>query len=202
MPLYIITHITPLTLAQQDELAAAITSLHADAFSTPRMFVQIHFHDHSPSSPSAAQAQNLYIGGQRRASNQIRAYVRAGPTRTRTDYDDLIRAIVDAWDRIVPLPVAKTVRAAGAGEPDFKLRSVQFLGGLVAGYEAGFLRPEAGKDREWVTEHWEEFQHKANAGDAEFRELVEDIEERGLRTEGGKSSKQRLEEMLGWGDAA
>ena len=55
----------------------------------------------------------------------------------------------------------------------------------------------------WLGEHMEEFEMKAKAGDEEFQELVEEVNERGLLDGvNGKSSKQRLEEMLGWGDSA
>lgn len=44
---------------------------------------------------------------------------------------------------------------------------------------------------------------KAQGGDEEFKEMVEEVKERGLMdAANGKSSKQKLEEMLGWGDSA
>lgn len=93
--------------------------------------------------------------------------------------------------------------AGGKAGEDLTLRSCIVLGGMTAGYEAGFLLPPAGGDVQWMKENWEEFEMKAKAGDEEFQEMVDEVKERGLLDgANGKSSKQRLEEMLGWGDSA
>jgi len=90
-----------------------------------------------------------------------------------------------------------------APDLDYSLRTVFILGGLTAGWEAGFSIPPAGGDVAWLQEHMAEFEAKAEGGDEEFRDLVKEVKERGL-LEGanGKSSKQKLEEALGWGDSA
>lgn len=190
MPIYDIQHVVSLTPSQQDELAEAITKIHSTKFSTPRMFVQVKFTDTS---------NNLtYIGGKRRQGNHIVANVRVGPSRTQQDWDRLCVEIQDAWNGIVPMPTVK-----GGKPQDFTLRSCIILGGMTAGLEAGFILPPAGGDIAWLNEHMEEFEMKGKAGDEEFADMVAEVKERGLLDGvNGKSSKQRLEEMLGWGDSA
>lgn len=191
MPLYDVQHIVPLTDAQQDELAMAITKIHSTRFSTPKMFVNVKFTDISNTV--------TYIGGKRRTGNHIIANVRVGPSRTQQDWDELCLEMLKAWDGIVPMPKVKR----SAPDQDHSLRSCIIVGGLTAGYEAGFLIPPAGGDVAWLHEHMEEFEAKANGGDEEFAEMVQEVKERGmLNGANGKSAQQKLEEALGWGDSA
>ena len=81
MPVYHVEHAIPLTISQQDELAEAITKLHSERFSTPRLFVNVHFVD-------VADAVT-YIGGKRRTGSHIKANVRSGPSRSQEDWDEL-----------------------------------------------------------------------------------------------------------------
>lgn len=191
MPIYDIQHIVPLTDAQQDELAEAITVIHSTKFKTPRMFVNVKYTDIAD--------KVYYIGGKRRQGNHIIANVRVGPSRSQQEWDDLCLEIVKAWDGIVPMPKVRR----SAPDADHSLRAVFVLGGMQAGYEAGFLIPPAGGDVAWLHEHMEAFEAKASGGDEEFASLVQEVKERGL-TNGanGKSMKQQLEEELGWGDSA
>ena len=78
------------------------------------------------------------------------------------------------------------------------------MGGILAGIEAGFLLPEAGGDVQWLQENWDAFNELAAAGNEEWVHMVEDVKKRGLLdgTNGVKTEQQRLEEYLGWGDAA
>lgn len=55
MPLYIIFHKDPITPSQRDELAAAITRIHTNLFSTPSLFVNVKFED--------ASGASYYVGG-------------------------------------------------------------------------------------------------------------------------------------------
>lgn len=190
MPLYEVQHICPLTPAQQDELAEAITTLHSTRFTTPRMFVNVKYTD--------VRSHITYVGGKRRAGNHILANVRVGPSRTQQDWNDLTKDIVSAWNAIVPMPKVKR----SAPDEDYTLRSCILLGGMIGGYEAGFLLPKAGQDVQWMRDNWEEFEMKAKGGDEEFQELVAEVNQRGLLSGDGKGAKQKLEEMLGWGDSA
>lgn len=178
MPFYTVHHVAPLSEQQQDALATAITKIHSDKFTTPKIFVNVRFNDISK--------EVRYVGGKRRAANLIEGNVRHGPSRTHGDYEDLITQIEAAWQKIVP---------------GSTMDRVVLNGSIVAGMEAGFILPAAGGDRKWIEENWEAFKSRAEAGDEEMREVVEDITERGLMTD-GKTALQRLEEALGWGDAA
>lgn len=57
MPRYEIEHYCPLTESQKDELAEAVTRIHATAFSTPRFFVNIRFTD--------IAKHDVYVAGKR-----------------------------------------------------------------------------------------------------------------------------------------
>ncbi|CAK4030420.1 Hypothetical predicted protein [Lecanosticta acicola] len=197
MPLYDVQHICPLTAQQQDDLAEAITVIHSQKFTTPRMFVNVKFTDNTlPNAPTT------YVAGKRRAGNHIFANVRVGPSRTQKDWNNLTNEIVEAWNRVVPMPVDKrNGHSAGKGV-DYELRACILLGGMIGGYEAGFLIPKAGEDVQWMKDNWEEFQMKAQSGDELFAEMVEEIQTRGLLEGAGKSGKEKLEEALGWGDSA
>lgn len=61
MPLYTIKHTTPLLPKQKDDLADAITSIHAGMFGAPRVFVNVHF-DHANVEE---EARVMYVGGKR-----------------------------------------------------------------------------------------------------------------------------------------
>lgn len=54
------------------------------------------------------------------------------------------------------------------------------LGAIVAGSEAGFSIPEAGKDAGWLKENLSKFQQKADDGDEDFADMIEEVKARGL----------------------
>ncbi|KAK5117338.1 hypothetical protein LTR62_005955 [Meristemomyces frigidus] len=193
MPFYEIRHICPLTLPQKDSLALAITNAHSTLFTTPAFFVNVAYTDTS--------TQDLYVAGKPQPGNHIRAHIRTGPSRTRKEYAELCARVHRAWEEIVS-PGLPSLRR-GEEVKDTKLRSCILLGDLVYGTEAGFAFPQAGGDKQWLEENWEEFERRAGEGDEEMRGLVEEVKERGLVGPGdGMTAQQRLEEALGWGDAA
>ncbi|TKA77197.1 hypothetical protein B0A49_01842 [Cryomyces minteri] len=169
MPLYEVEHICPLTVSQQDELAAAITKIHTEKFTAPALFVNVRFTNISE--------QTTYVGGKRRQTNRILAHVRHGPSRTQDDYADLCSKITKVWDATVPLPRHPF---NATGRVDVELRAIFVLGDIVAGMEAGFVLPEAGKDVQWFKENMVAFKKKAEDGDDEFQDMVAEIERRGL----------------------
>lgn len=57
MPRYEIEHVCFLTESQKDELAEAITRIHSDTFTTPRLFVNVRITDVSK--------QDHYVAGKR-----------------------------------------------------------------------------------------------------------------------------------------
>lgn len=192
MPYYVIAHADPLTLEQRDALAATITKIHTGLFTTPSIFVNVKFEDNS--------AASYYVGGRKVCrpvynfnrpvpawtssgsishlqlpsiaykiqahKNIIHANVRIGPSRPRSAYDELCRRLRAAWEELL-----------SSSTP---LHAIFVHGSLVAGEEQGFLRPEAGKDAEWVRVNMPEFERRAAAGDEDMKLLVEECNARGL----------------------
>jgi phenylpyruvate tautomerase PptA (4-oxalocrotonate tautomerase family) len=177
MPFYTVQHAVPLTVSQQDELAEALTTLHSTRFTTPRLFVNVGFTDVSKAT--------TYVAGRRKVSNTIQGFVRAGATRTQQDWDDHSRDIAAAWDRIIGKGLPQ-IRPADA-ELDYSIRGVFIIGGLIAGYEAGFTLPSAGNDVTWLKENLAGFQKVADEGDEDFQELIRDVKARGLVNDGGNA---------------
>ncbi|THV68762.1 hypothetical protein D6D28_06408 [Aureobasidium pullulans] len=151
MPAYEVEHVCPLADDQKDLLASAITKIHSQQFSAPKLFVNVRITDIS--------GQRTYVAGKQYKSNRIFAYVRHGPSRTQSDYDAVSKALTQAWEEIVP---------------GTELRLVMFYGAIVAGMEAGFSIPQAGDDKQWIEENMDAFKKKAEEGDEHFRELVEE----------------------------
>ncbi|KAI7156059.1 hypothetical protein KC349_g6546 [Hortaea werneckii] len=203
MPLYEVQHYITLTISQKDELAEAITKIHSTKFSTPRMFVNVHF--------TSTSTLRTYVGGKPRQGNHIRATVRNGPSRTSDDWNDLTSQLQSAWTSIVG-PGLPKLRRSDTEEADTSLRSVIICGEILGGMEAGFFLPPAGGDGDWVAKNWAAFRERANRGEEEFEGLVREVEERGLLGDGeGKEKREelemkreqaRLEEMMGWGEHA
>jgi phenylpyruvate tautomerase PptA (4-oxalocrotonate tautomerase family) len=189
MPYYEVNHSVILTESQKDDLANAITKLHTERFMTPRLIVNVKFTDISN--------MTFYIAGKRRTKSHILAHVRTGPSRSNKDFNALCADLFTVWNEIVPLPKIKR----SAPDEDRALYSVFVLGDIVAGMEAGFTVPEAGKDGEWLAENMPAFRARAENGEEAFVELVKEVEERGM-LKGQKSEAQKLEEIMGWGDSA
>lgn len=57
MPRYEIEHYCPLTESQKDELAEAVTRIHATVFCTPKLFINLRFVN--------IKEQTIYIAGKR-----------------------------------------------------------------------------------------------------------------------------------------
>lgn len=195
MPFYEIHHACTLTDSQKQDLATSITTLHTTTFNTPRLIVNIRF---SPLPDS----DSYFIAGKLRKPNQIFAHVRTGGGRSTQQFNELCADVTKAWDEICgQLPKVKR----SAPDQDRSLGGVFVLGDIVAGMEKGFPIPETGKDGEWMEEHMEEFKKRAEAGDEDFVELLEDVERmKGASNGNGskRTTKEDLEEALGWGDSA
>ncbi|KAK5730781.1 hypothetical protein LTR15_000719 [Elasticomyces elasticus] len=176
---------------EKDELANAITIIHSTKFSTPKLFVNVEFQDTSDAS--------TYVGGKQKAANHLFAHVRSGPSRRREDWEDLTSQLQAAWDKTVGAGLPKVRRSDP--DQDTSLRSVVLMGDLMFMKELGFIVPQAGGDVQWLQENWEEFNKRADAGNEDFKGMVEEVKERRLN-ESGPSKQQQLEEALGWGDSA
>ncbi|RJE21906.1 hypothetical protein PHISCL_05751 [Aspergillus sclerotialis] len=162
MPFYEIEHAFNLPKSQRDELAQAITRIHARKFAAPSLFVNIRFTD--------SKDHRNYVGGKECDVNRIFAYVRAGGTRKKADFDDLAHQIVDAWDRII--------NSAEEGSREKVLNRVFVMDAITAGVESGFALPRAGEDGDWLKANMLKFEQLAAEGDENFVRLVDELRSR------------------------
>ncbi|KAL2043152.1 hypothetical protein N7G274_004212 [Stereocaulon virgatum] len=163
MPMYEVEHITPLSISQKHQLAKDITKIHSELFTTPSLFVNVRITDIS--------RQDVYIAGKKKQTNRIIAHIRPSPTRPAPLLNTLCTQITTAWNT--------TVNPHAKPSDELELRAVFVLGTIVAGREVGFELPPAGEDGQWVKENMEAFKAKAEAGDRDFRDLVEEVGRRG-----------------------
>ncbi len=176
MPLYLITLSHPhlLTSSQRRSLAQSITTIHSALFSAPSLFVNVRFTNAATgTSGDGNGAAIAFAGGQEANTNFIAAHVRHGPSRPREKYDELCAKLKSAWDEAVVDVQGKTE------SEEHKLHTIFIMGDIVAGWEQGFSIPEAGGDAAWLKENMEEFERRADAGDAAMRGLVEEVRGRG-----------------------
>ncbi|KAK8219302.1 hypothetical protein M8818_001036 [Zalaria obscura] len=169
MPSYEVEHVCPLTSGQKDSLAEDITKIHTERFGAPSLFVNVRFTD--------TRDHVTYAGGVRRNMNKIVATVRHGASRTQADYAAVGEALMQTWEKIVSVP-APGPRSTEDKDADTSLKTVFFLGAIVAGMEQGFVLPPAGEDAEWMRENMHAFRAKADSGDEDMKGLVEEIERR------------------------
>jgi len=159
MPSYVISHKIDLTEGERLNIAQAITKIHSRLFNTPELFVNVHFW---PSSQTIS-----YVGGKPHASNSVTGLVRHNNTRTQEQYADLCNRIAAAWKD-----------AIHDDSGDRKLGAIFIQGNILAGWEQGFMIPQAGDDQNWLKQHWAEFKKRADDGDEDMKGLVADIERR------------------------
>ncbi|KAH7040049.1 uncharacterized protein B0I36DRAFT_343852 [Microdochium trichocladiopsis] len=175
MPLYEISHVTPLSDTEKDELAQAITKVHTSRFTTPSLFVNVRFID--------VQNESYYVGGKRHATNRINALVRTGGGRTNDSFNELAQEVHAAWDKVLGGASQNLKGANGANGASTKiprgdereLRAVFIQGEIVAGVEAGFTIPSAGGDVEWLKGNLGQFKNLAAEGHQDFIDLVEEV---------------------------
>lgn len=173
MPFYELNHSHPLTDAQKQSLAQAITAIHVKAFATPSMFVNVHF-----VKEDLAQG-NFFIAGKRedKISNSIISYVRTSDSRTKADFDKVCSEIEDAWYAIV----GKRSDSKNAEhpylseEPETRLHAIALLP-IVTAREAGFTIPVAGDEKAWIAEQLPVFKKLAAQGNAGFVSLLAELQ--------------------------
>lgn len=173
MPYYTVQHLTPLTSAQKDAIAEAITRIHTTQFDVLRNFINVRFFPLSPET-------ELYIGGIKRPDNHILATVRVGPSRTKGDWDNLCLAIQDTWKEIVIDPASKGKKLSKKEREELELPKVLLVGSPTTGMELGELMPLAGGDAGWLEQNWERYVAMAERGEGMWAENVKDARERGL----------------------
>ncbi|RSL52475.1 hypothetical protein CEP51_015050 [Fusarium floridanum] len=112
----------------------------------------------------------MYIAGHQRTSNRIFSMVRAGGPRTAESFDELAQQLEAAWDAVV------NGGKRGHGDKEMKVVSIQ--GSITAGVESGLLLPRAGGDAAWLNENKPMFERLAQAGDADFVQLLDEMQNR------------------------
>lgn len=167
MPFYEVHHSYPLTEQQRDDIASAITQLHATRFTTPSMFVHVQF-----TRSDESGSTNYYMAGKRRSavSNRIVGVVRTSQTRTKADFDALAERIEEAWYS------ALGGEPEEAGEEAKKLSLVAFTP-LITVREAGVAAPQAGQEAAWFRENMPLFQ-KLAASDSDIAGMLKEVKER------------------------
>ena len=175
MPFYEVLHALPLSEAQQDKLAEAITHIHTRLFTVPAGFVHVAF--------TNTDARPMYMAGKRRRSNMIVANIRNGPSRTSEHFSQLCNQVGDAWKTTVAGTAEKYVQTE-----ENKLRAVFVLGTIVAAWEGGFMAPNAGEDKEWFQKNMPAMKKAAVDGDTDIADMLEELKTRedfkGLLTNG------------------
>ena len=140
---------------------------------TPRLFVNVEFHD--------ASKITSFVAGKPLKTNRIVANVRHGPSRTRAHYDKLCESIEAAWTEAVGGRAGKQLQEGPAKdqvELEKELRAIFILGSIVAGSEAGFTVPAAGQDAVWIKENASRFVKLAEQGDQHMGDMVDELSKR------------------------
>ncbi|KAF2494275.1 hypothetical protein BU16DRAFT_619419 [Lophium mytilinum] len=148
MRFYDIHHHCALEQIQRDEIASRITALHCMHFTTPSLFVNIRITQADTKDIAA------YVGGERVGINYIHVHIRPRKSHpdseVREPYNSLIIEIAAIWQDVLG---CSAYRETGSLENPADLHSVFTLDDIAAGYEQGFLLPEAGGDTRWVEEN-------------------------------------------------
>ncbi|KAG9234846.1 hypothetical protein BJ875DRAFT_530670 [Amylocarpus encephaloides] len=164
MPLFEISHVAPLIKAQKDEMALAITKLQCSKFGTPSLFVTVVFAD--------TTGLETYVAGKPRQTNMIHVTFRDGAMHTQAQFDSLCIALQEIWSS------AAQPSHGSHAPPELALGAVYVTGGVLAALEAGFIVPQAGKEKEWALGNMEAFKQKARGGDKDIAGLLEELQSR------------------------
>ena len=170
MPLYQVYHSYPLTQQQRQSFAAAITTLHCDAFNTPAFFVHVRFFANDATNGTYFTAGKPRLSN----SNAVVAIVRTSSARSKSSFDMLSQKIEEAWDELLE-EGDKTETQVDA--KDKRLLMITFTP-MLAVREGGMTIPEAGQEDSWLQEQLPYFRQKSDEGIEEFTELLEELEQR------------------------
>ena len=182
MPYYEIEHSYPLEPSQRQELASTITKLHSHTFTTPSIFVNVHF------KACDATDYSYYVAGEPRNTNtnRIHANVRTG-SRTKKDFDDLAAKIEGAWkDAIDGEKITegkdKGKRKGEVDETDRQREAKELLfvvfSPMITVRERGMVICEAGKEAEFYKENMSYIKEMAELGEQDFKGMLEELETR------------------------
>ncbi|TWU75368.1 hypothetical protein ED733_000329 [Metarhizium rileyi] len=173
MPLYEVRHSYALTDVQREELAGAITQLHATKFATPSVFVHVRF------ILEDLSGGHYFMAGKRRYnnSNGITAYVRTSPARTKADFDQLAQHIEEAWYRVIGARPAEDGKLFPPDTEESRLTAVAFFP-ILAARELGLTIPEAGKETEWFKEQLPIIVKTAESDGGDLADMLNEFKER------------------------
>ncbi|KAL7917002.1 hypothetical protein ACQKWADRAFT_307872 [Trichoderma austrokoningii] len=174
MPYYEVHHSYSLTNEQQQEIASAITNLHAATFTTPSLFVHVQF---TKSDESGSTVH--FMAGTRRSAqtNRIVGIVRTSAKRTKADLDRLAQRIEKAWYSALGVNFDESTQQLPPSDEGKRLALVGFTP-LLHVREWGLGAPEAGKEGEWMKELLPYMQKIAGAGDKDVANMLREFEER------------------------
>lgn len=174
MPYYEVYHSYPLTGEQQQEIASAITNLHAITFTTPSLFVHVQFIKSDESGSTVH-----FMAGTRRSAqtNRIIGIVRTSAKRTKADFDQLAQRIENAWYSALGVSFNESTQQLPPSEEGKKLTLVAFTP-LLHVREWGLAAPEVGKEGEWVKELLPYMQRIAETGNKDVANMLKEFEER------------------------
>lgn len=174
MPYYEVYHSYPLTSEQQQEIASAITNLHAITFTTPSLFVHVQFIKSDESGSTVH-----FMAGTRRSAqtNRIIGIVRTSAKRTKADFDQLAQRIENAWYSALGVSFNESTQQLPPSEEGKKLTLVAFTP-LLHVREWGLAAPEVGKEGEWVKELLPYMQRIAETGNKDVANMLKEFEER------------------------
>ncbi|KAM0445913.1 hypothetical protein ACHAPV_009242 [Trichoderma viride] len=174
MPYYEVHHSYPLTSEQQQEIASAITNLHATTFTTPSLFVHVQFNKSDESGSTVH-----FMAGTRRSAqtNRIVGIVRTSAKRTKADLDRLAQRIENAWYSALGVSFDESTQQLPPSEEGKRLALVGFTP-LLHVREWGLGAPEAGKEGEWMKELLPYMQRIAEYGNKDVAGMLKEFEER------------------------
>ncbi|OHF04453.1 hypothetical protein CORC01_00305 [Colletotrichum orchidophilum] len=165
MPTYEFHHILPLGRPQKANLARLITDWHATTFKAPIFIVNCRFVD-----IRAANTQDFWVGGHELKTNKLMIALRSGTGRTEDQYKSITMKLVSFWN--------ESIKDVQASQQEKELKDVFVMGVFDSAYERGFFLPMPGEFEPWVAGNQPEFQKLADGGDAVFKDLVLEIQER------------------------
>nr|POF19965.1 hypothetical protein CFP56_52214 [Quercus suber] len=167
---------------EKDVLAAFMTDLHSTTFVTPKFFVTVRFEQVQP-------AGDLYSAAKYRGNmspNHVLVTARVSPARTKQVFDEMALKINTKWNDVVndaALGAQSLDHLPAKQQKQAKNLKIVAFRPVLAALENGVVIPEPGHEKAWIKDNMAYFQQQADQyDDDDFKEMVEEIKERGLYT--------------------
>lgn len=133
MPYYEVRHSYPLSYSQKQTFATKLTSLHAETFTAPSLFVNIQF----SLQPLNTSDPDFFIAGKPKSSaNRVLGQLRGGGSRGQEAFDKLAEDIHTIWNEVVGYDGKNQAK---------ELHGVFIMPGLIA-RERGFAIPPVSRE--------------------------------------------------------